>query len=130
MAKLIWNLIFPLPSLYQKTCKKSLNDSNNYWTIALSKIFSKVLEYIIIDKIYKLIYVDDSQFGYKNNLSTNLCTFMTIQTVEYYKNNNSNTFILDLDASKAFDLVKYDKLFLLFKRTKYNHENVNNNVWI
>ena len=36
---------------------------------------------------------------------------MTLKTVEYYKNNNSNIFILYLDASKAFDLVKYDKLF-------------------
>ena len=105
------SIIKPIP----KDVKKSLNDSNNYRAIALSTIFSKVFEYIMIDKIYKSINVNDSQFGYKNNLSTNLCTFMTLQTVEYYKNNNSNVFILYLDASKAFDLVKYDKLFNCLK---------------
>ena len=36
---------------------------------------------------------------------------MTMQAIEYYKNKNSNAHDLFLDASKAFDLLKYDKLF-------------------
>ncbi|CAL4174079.1 unnamed protein product [Meganyctiphanes norvegica] len=40
-----------------------------------------------------------------------MCTFMALETIEYYKNNGSNVHALLLDASKAFDRVNYIKLF-------------------
>ncbi|CAL4123305.1 unnamed protein product, partial [Meganyctiphanes norvegica] len=40
-----------------------------------------------------------------------MCTFMALETIEYYKNNGSNVHTLLLDASKAFDRVNYIKLF-------------------
>ncbi|CAL4102696.1 unnamed protein product [Meganyctiphanes norvegica] len=40
-----------------------------------------------------------------------MCTFMALETIEYYKSNNSNVHVLLLDASKAFDRVNYIELF-------------------
>ena len=42
-----------------------------------------------------------------------MCSFLVAETIQYYKNNGSNVFVLSLDASKAFDLVQYSKLFKL-----------------
>ena len=42
-----------------------------------------------------------------------MCSFLVAETIQYYKNNGSTVFMLSLDASKAFDLVQYSKLFKL-----------------
>ena len=42
---------------------------------------------------------------------TTLCTFMVLETIEYYKSEGSNVYIMLLDASKVFDRVNYVKLF-------------------
>ena len=53
----------------------------------------------------------DLQCGFKENGSTNMCTFMVKETVQYYYQNNSNVYAAVLDASKAFDRIEYCKLF-------------------
>ena len=40
-----------------------------------------------------------------------MCSFMVLETIEYYKSKGSNAHVLLLDASKAFDRVDYIKLF-------------------
>ena len=40
-----------------------------------------------------------------------LCTSLLLNTVEYYRENDSDCYKLLLDASKAFDRVEYVKLF-------------------
>ena len=40
-----------------------------------------------------------------------MCTFMVLETIEYYRNNGGNVHAILLDASKAFDRVNYTKLF-------------------
>ncbi|CAL4144648.1 unnamed protein product, partial [Meganyctiphanes norvegica] len=40
-----------------------------------------------------------------------MCTFMVLETIEYYKSRGSNVHVVLLDASKAFDRVNYIKLF-------------------
>ena len=39
------------------------------------------------------------------------CTFSMLETIDHYNVMKSNTFVLMLDASKAFDRVNYCKLF-------------------
>ncbi|CAL4208272.1 unnamed protein product, partial [Meganyctiphanes norvegica] len=51
------------------------------------------------------------QFAYKEGFSTSLCSFLVAETIQYYKTNGSNVFMLSLDASKAFDRVMHTKLF-------------------
>ena len=63
------------------------------------------------------LYTEDVQFAYKNNFSTTMCSFLVIETIQYYKSMGSNVYVSLLDYSKAFDMVKYKKLFdLLLSR--------------
>ena len=53
------------------------------------------------------------QFAYKSQFSTTMCTFLVTETIQYYKSRGSNVYALLIDATKAFDKVKYSKLFEL-----------------
>ena len=51
--------------------------------------------------------------AYKSQYSTTKCTFLVTETIKYYKSRGSNGYALHIDATKAFDKVKYSKLFEL-----------------
>ena len=72
------------------------------------------MDLIIIRKYGDLLNTCDLQCGFKENSSTNTCTFMVKETIEYYINNNSNIYAAVLDATKAFDRIEYCKLFKEF----------------
>ena len=76
--------------------------SDNFRAITLSSIVGKLLDLIILSK---------EQFGFKENMSTTQCTYVMQETISYYNANGSNVYALMLDASKAFDRVKFSKLF-------------------
>ena len=105
------SVINPIP----KNKKKSKNDSSNYMAISLNTIFSKILDHILIDMLHDKLITSESQFAYKSEYSTTLCSFLVLETIQYYTNNGSNVYTLLMDATKAFDRVKYSKLFLILK---------------
>ena len=84
------SIIVPLP----KNTKKSLCTSDNYRGISLNAVLCKLLEYVITDVIGEFIKSSDHQFGYKNNLSTNICTSVTVETINNYLNGNSSVYAL------------------------------------
>ena len=94
-----------------KNTRKSKNDSDNYRAVALNSLFSKLLDYVILEIFEDELTSSHFQFAYKNGFSTGLCTFITKETIEYYLNNGSNVYATFLDCSKAFDLVKHANLF-------------------
>lgn len=99
--------IIPIP----KDMRKSLNNSDNYRAIAPNSSLAKILDYIIIQQFPEILNTEVQQFAYKAGFSTTLCTFMVLETLQYYKNNNSDVYVSLLDCSKAFDMVNYRKMF-------------------
>ena len=96
-----------------KDKRGSKSDSNNYRAIAISSILGKLFDSIIIKEQHSSLITDDLQFGFKENSSTIICTHLLIETIEYYNSNNTDCFMLLLDASKAFDRIEYVRLFTL-----------------
>jgi hypothetical protein len=99
--------VSPIP----KNKRKSLNDSDNYRAIALSSIIGKMLDRVLIEKCSALSDTSDLQFGFKARHSTNQCSFVAREIIEYYHSRDSDVYITLLDASKAFDRVEYTALF-------------------
>ena len=53
----------------------------------------------------------DMQYCYKNNHSATMCTVILKEVIHHYINGSSNYYCCLLDASKAFDKIKYGNLF-------------------
>ena len=96
-----------------KNPKGSMTDSANYRSIALCSSICKLLDLIVIDKWRDKLVTSDLQFGFKGGHSTVLCTAMYKETVQYYAARKSRVYSVLLDASKAFDKVRYGALFKL-----------------
>lgn len=107
--------VVPIP----KSLKLDLGNCGNYRAIALSSIFGKILDKIILEKQSEQLKTSDMQFGFKQHSSTIMCSSALIETVDYYVQNNSSVYVLLIDASKAFDRVSHSLLFDVLK-----HNNV------
>ena len=109
--ELLISTLVPIP----KDKRKSLSNSSNYRAIALSSVAGKLLDHVLLLKCSDTFSTSPWQFGFKKNLSTNHCTFVVKETVQYYLNNDSQVFLCLLDATAAFDRVQYVKLFKLLR---------------
>jgi len=76
-------------------------------------ILGKLLDNILLVNCSSAFQTSDLQYGFKQSHSTNQCTFVVNEVIQYYTNNDSNVYITLIDASKAFDRVQYVKLFEL-----------------
>ena len=96
-----------------------MSDSSNYRAITLSSLLCTLFDTLIIEKHEDNLITDDLQFGYKKQSSTIVCTPLLQNTVEYYREIDSNWYMLLLDASKPFDRVEYVKLFVICESVNY-----------
>ena len=93
-------------------------DPNNYRQIAIDSLLCKVFDIIILDSQSKILGTDVLQFGFKKNSAAVMCTPLMLETIDYYVENNTDCYLLLLDASKAFDRVEYVKLFTILRDRK------------
>ena len=63
----------------------NLTDSSNYRGIALSAIFVKIFDHIVLSRYQSKLITSDLQFGFKAKCSTNLCTMILKETMSYYR---------------------------------------------
>ena len=68
-----------------KDAKKTKQDSENYRSLTIGTCISKIFERIIRSKHNFVFDTADNQFGFKENVSTNFCTFALNETLSYYK---------------------------------------------
>ena len=73
----------------------------------------KLFGWVIILLYQDNLRLDVLQFNYQlnYNCSTSMCSWMAIETIDYFLRNNSEVFICTMDMTKAFDNVNHSKLF-------------------
>ena len=84
-------------------------DSSNYRSIAISSLILKVFDWVIILLYGDKLNLDQLQFSYQLNISTNMCTWMAIETIDFFTRNGSEVYVCTIDMSKAFDWVKHSQ---------------------
>ena len=84
--------------------------SSNYRSIAISSLILKVFDWVIIILYSDKLELDDLQFSYQANCSTNMCTWMVVETIDYFSRNGSDVFTSVMHMSTAFDNVKHSVL--------------------
>ena len=85
--------------------------ADNYRSIAISSLVLKIFDWVIILLYGERLNLDELQFSYQPNCSTNMCTWMAVETIDYFVRNESELFTCAMDMSKAFDKVKRSLLF-------------------
>ncbi len=85
--------------------------SSNYRSIAISSLLLKLFDWVVIILFGDKLNLDEKQFSYQPRISTNMCTWMVSETIDYYSRNGSDVYMCAMDMSKAFDRVKHSTLF-------------------
>ena len=95
--------------------KDKLGDSassDNYRAIAISSLFLKIFDWIILILHGNKLSTSDLQFGFQTGRSsTVLCTWIVSEVVSYYTRHKTSVYCCLLDLKKAFDKVKFSVLF-------------------
>ena len=85
--------------------------SNNYMSTALSSLILKVFDWVVLLPYSDDLKVDELQFGFQQNTSTSMCTWLAVEAIEYFIRNGSDVCVCVMDMTKAFDKVQHSKLF-------------------
>lgn len=105
------------------------SDMSNYRPIALLSVISKLLEYIVknrvMDYLFRKKFFSDRQFGFLPGLSTDDALVSHITDIVSFTERNNIAVALYLDIKKAFDTVDHsillDKLYSYgFRGTVFN----------
>ena len=95
-----------LPSTLIKTTivkikSDNLSDSNNYRTIAIATITSKLLEFVLLLKCSAYSTTCDNHFEFKASHGTDMCIYTLKEFFKNYKCKGTTVYVTFLDASKA-----------------------------
>jgi hypothetical protein len=101
-----------------KDVRGNVCDMENYRGIALSSCISKIHDIIILRKYSRHLCTSEMQYAFKGYYSTTMCTLMIKEVVSYFKRNKGDSYVGMIDASKAFDRVRHDKLFEILMERK------------
>ena len=82
-----------------------INSSKNYRSIAISNILLKIFDWVFIILSGDKLDLNDLQFAYQSGASTTMCSWMVIETINYYLARDNRVYACSMDYSKAFDRV-------------------------
>ena len=88
-----------------------IQSSDNYRSIALSSVVLKIFDWVVVTLFEEQLGLDDLQFSYQKRCSTNMCTWMVVESINHFLRNNSDVYACFMDMKKAFDMVKHGTLF-------------------
>ena len=114
--KILSSTIYSIP----KDNRGDLCIDSNYRGIALASCIGKVFDLVILARNMDKLKTSSLQFAFKPHMGTTMCTLIIKEVINYYNKNGSNIYSCFLDATKAFDRVRYDQLFSLLLKRKLN----------
>ena len=85
--------------------------SDNYRSIALSSVVLKIFDWVVLTLFEEQLGLDDLQFSYQKRCSTNMCTWMAVESINHFLRNGTEIYACFMDMKKAFDMVKHSTLF-------------------
>ena len=85
--------------------------SDNYRSIALSSVVLKIFDWVVMTLFGERLGLDDLQFSYQKKCSTNMCTWLVVESINHFSRNGSSVYTCFMDMKKAFDMVKYGMMF-------------------
>ena len=88
-----------------------IQSSDNYRSIALSSVILKIFDWVVLTLFEEQLALDDLQFSYQKKCSTNMCTWMVVESINHFTRNKSNVYTCFMDMKKAFDMVKHGTIF-------------------
>ena len=89
----------------------SINISKNYRSVCITSLILKLVDWITINLFGDSLGFHKLQFAYQGGVSSVMCTWAVIETVDYFLRQDSDVFGCSMDKSKAFDLTKFSLLF-------------------
>ena len=95
--------------------KGSLNDINNIRPLTISDTISNIYEKYMLYQIMKTHVEPKQQYGFRENSSCNHAIFTMKETIAHYNKKNKPVFACLIDASKAFDKINREILFMKLK---------------
>ena len=90
---------------------KNPESFDSYRAIAGSSQLLKLFEYVVLMVWGDSLETDTMQFVFKAGVSTTQCTWLVNKVTTYFMRRGTAVTACLLDCSKAFDKVKFDKLF-------------------
>ena len=90
-------------------------DPDNYRSIFMINIFSKVVEKIIAERLTEFLdgnnFFNPRQFGFRPHVSTNHAVLSIVNHISHKLNENKFVISILLDIRKCFDMINHDILF-------------------
>ena len=88
----------------------NISSMDNYRSIALSSIFFKIWDWVILLVYGDKLETGSMQFGFQKESGTELCTWTLLESIEYYVNRGSSAYVCYMDCTNAFNKVLHRKL--------------------
>ena len=112
------DLLLSIITSIPKDLASDMTASDNYRGICLNSGINKIFDYVILAQYAECLKTNPLQFAFKQGMSTNLCTLAVKDVAKYYIDNGGKVYACLLDASKAFDRLRFDALFALLLQRK------------
>ena len=99
---LMTSTLIPIP----KDKLGGASSSDNYRSIPISNTILKIFDWVVLLLFEKELRTDELQFGFQQKTSANVCTWLVVETIDYFQRNGSEVYACVMDLFKAFDRIK------------------------
>ena len=82
-----------------------------------SFLFLKIFDWVVLLLFCHCLQLDNLQFGYQEDISGTMCSWLALETINHFITNGSEVFTCIMDMTKAFDKVVHSVLFRKLMRT-------------